>query len=96
MKFASVLAALTIANANGQKRHHAIRRVQEDQSMSMMLDPNKGTKDTGRSTILVRLVLVMMKDVTLVISLEIGHPLDLFVNSVTSQKLLFPFKVQTL
>jgi len=50
MKFASVLAALTIANANGQKRHHAIRRVQEDQSMSMMLDPNKGTKDTGRST----------------------------------------------
>ena len=30
--------------------HHAIRRVQEDQSMSMMLDPNKHTKDTGRST----------------------------------------------
>jgi len=39
MKFASVLAALTIANANGQKRHHAIRRVQEDQSMSMMTQP---------------------------------------------------------
>ena len=53
MKFATVLALLTIANANGQKRrHHAIRRVQEDQSMSMsmMLDPNKRTKDTGRST----------------------------------------------
>ena len=53
MKFATVLALLTIANANGQKRrHHAIRRAQEDQSMSMsmMLDPNKRTKDTGRST----------------------------------------------
>ena len=47
MKFATVLAALTIANANGQKRHHAIRRVQDDQSMSMMLDPNKRTKDTA-------------------------------------------------
>ena len=47
MKFATVLAALTIANANGQKRHHAIRRVQEDQSMSMMLDPNKRTKETA-------------------------------------------------
>jgi len=52
----------------------------------MMLDPNKGTKDTGRSLLLVRLVLVMMKDVTLVISLEIGHPLDLFVNLATCQK----------
>ena len=84
MKFATVLALLTIANANGQKRHHAIRRVQEDQSMSMMLDPNKRTKDTTTTTrrsTKTTIVVGTWEDVTL-ISLETGHLLRTFAKSV--------------